>query len=319
MTSRRSQGARAVVTGAGSGIGRAFALELARRGGRIVCADIDIDRAEETVAMIDADGRGEGIALFCDVAEIDDMRTLAGRAPDLLGGPTTLMINNAGVGIGGRCVGSIGLDDWTWALDINLRGMVLGSELFLPQLRSAGRGGLINVASAAAFSAAPGMGAYNVGKAGVLALSETIAAELSGTDLAVTVLCPTFVKTNVAVDGRITGDAMKLAQTLMRYSGRSAEQVARSTLDANDRGRLYVVPQLDARALWLMKRLFPRTYTLGAGLLHRLAPAIAAVDPEVLESELLEPGVLEPGVSEHNSLASDAEIEAAPTRIEEGV
>jgi short-subunit dehydrogenase len=275
MTTRRSHDARAVVTGAGSGIGRAFALELARRGSHVLCADIDIDRASETVRMIDDVGRGEATAIFCDVADVEDLRTLADRAPDLLGGPTSLMINNAGVGIGGKAVGAIGLDDWQWALDINLRGMVYGSELFLPQLRESRRGGLINVASAAAFSAAPGMAAYNVGKAGVLALSETIAAELSGTDLAVTVLCPTFVQTNVAADGRITGEAMKVAEALMRRTGRSAEQVARQTLDANDRGRLYVVPQFDAKAIWLAKRLMPRTYAFGAGLVHRIQPQLA--------------------------------------------
>ncbi|RPA06150.1 SDR family NAD(P)-dependent oxidoreductase [Gordonia sp. OPL2] len=280
MTTRRSHDARAVITGAGSGIGRAFALELARRGSRVLCADIDIDRANDTVKLIDEIGRGEGTAIFCDVADVDDLQTLAERAPELLGGPTSLMINNAGVGIGGKAVGCIGLDDWRWALDINLRGMVYGSELFLPQLRESGRGGLINVASAAAFSAAPGMAAYNVGKAGVLALSETIAAELSGTDLAVTVLCPTFVQTNVAADGRITGEALKVAEALMRRTGKSAEQVARGTLDANDRGRLYVVPQFDAKAIWLVKRLMPRTYTFGAGLLHRLQPQLATTETD---------------------------------------
>ncbi|WAC57521.1 SDR family NAD(P)-dependent oxidoreductase [Gordonia sp. SL306] len=276
MTAKRSYDARAVVTGAGSGIGRAFAVELARRGGRVLCADIDIDRATETVRLIDQAGHGQAEAISCDVADADDMRALAARALDHLGGPADLMINNAGVGIGGRAVGTIGVDDWEWALGINLRGMVYGSELFLPQLRESGRAGLINVASAAAFSAAPGMGAYNVGKAGVLALSETIAAEVAGSGIAVTVLCPTFVRTNVAADGRITGEAMKVAETLMRLSGRSPEQVARQTLDANDRGRLYVMPQIDAKAIWLFKRLAPRTYTFGAGLLQRFLPDLVS-------------------------------------------
>ncbi|GAA3710542.1 SDR family NAD(P)-dependent oxidoreductase [Gordonia hankookensis] len=282
MTTKRSYDAHAVVTGAGSGIGRAFAIELARRGGHVLCADIDGGRAEETVRLIEATGRGRAEPIVCDVADPDDMRTLAAHALSCFDGPTTLMINNAGVGIGGRPVGAIGLADWEWALGINLRGMVYGSELFLPQLRDAGHGGLINVASAAAFSAAPGMAAYNVGKAGVLALSETIAAELSGSDLAVTVLCPTFVKTNVAADGRITAEAMKLAETLMRLSGKSPEQVARQTLDANDRGRLYVVPQVEAKTIWLMKRLLPRTYTIGAGILNRLSPLLTATDAETI-------------------------------------
>ncbi|MCH5645517.1 SDR family NAD(P)-dependent oxidoreductase [Gordonia sp. ABSL49_1] len=274
MSSRRTRRARAVVTGAGSGIGRAFAVEIARRGGQVLCADIDQDRAHATVEIIERADRGRASAYFCDVSQVDDMRALADRAREYFSGPTSLMINNAGVGIGGRAVGSIGIDDWEWALGINLRGMIYGSELFLPQLQESGTGGLINVASAAAFSAAPGMGAYNVGKAGVLALSETMAAELAGSDVAVTVLCPTFVRTNVAADGRITADAMKLAQTLMRITGRSADQVARQTLDANDRGRLYVLPQLDARIIWLAKRLLPRTYAVGAGLLGRALPTV---------------------------------------------
>ncbi|MBT0566299.1 SDR family NAD(P)-dependent oxidoreductase [Williamsia sp. CHRR-6] len=268
----RTQQTKAVVTGAGSGIGRAFALELARRGGEVICADIDGDRAKETVALIDRLPAGRAHPVVCDVAQTSEIDDLATFAEDTFGGPTTLLINNAGVGIGGKPVGEIGVDDWQWALGINLWGMVYGSERFLPQLRLAGRAGLINVASTAAFSAAPTMAAYNVGKAGVLALSETIAAESAGTELAVTVLCPTFVKTNVAVDGRITDQATKLAETVMRYTGLSADRVAKGTLDAHDRGQLYVVPQLDAKAIWALKRHLPRTYTAGLGLMNRLLP-----------------------------------------------
>lgn len=271
---RRTHGARAVVTGAGSGIGRAFAVELARRGGSVICADIDADRAKETASIIDELGSGSAHAVFCDVSRTEDIDALADLAEDHFAAPTSLMINNAGVGIGGRPVGEIGLADWQWALGINLWGMVYGSERFVPQLRRSGRAGLINVASTAAFSAAPSMAAYNVGKAGVLALSETIAAESGGTDLAVTVLCPTFVKTNVAVDGRIAGGASQLAQTAMRWTGVSAERVARTTLDAHDHGRLYVVPQPDARLIWAAKRHLPRTYTAGLGLLNRALPAL---------------------------------------------
>lgn len=276
MTQRRTHQARAVVTGAGSGIGQAFALELARRGGRVLCADLDLDRATHTAELIADAGRGSALPLFCDVSNSDDMAHLAQRAREYFDAPTNLMINNAGVGIGGRAVGEIGLDDWSWALGINLHGMVFGSELFMPQLRESGSGGLINVASAAAFAAAPGMAAYNTGKAAVLALSETIAAEVSGTGLVVTVLCPTFVKTNVAADGRISGGSRDLAERLMRTTGKSPQSIARRTLDAHDHGRLYVVPQLDAKAIWLAKRLMPRLYTHGAGLLSRIVPTTSS-------------------------------------------
>lgn len=264
--------ARAVVTGAGSGIGRAFALELSHRGGEVVCADIDPDRAAETVALIEAQG-GTAYAATVDVADRSAVEALAEFVRKVFDGPPTLVVNNAGVGIGGRAVGDIGLDDWSWALGINLWGVVHGCELFAPMLREAGRGGIINVASAAGFAAAPSMGPYNVSKAGVMSLSETLAAELAGSGIGVTVLCPTFVKTNVARDGRITDGSKNLAGTLMKLTGISPEGVAAQTLDALDLGRLYVVPQLDANIIWHLKRHFPTPYTRGLGLLNRLLPS----------------------------------------------
>lgn len=265
-------GAKAVVTGAGSGIGRAFALELAGRGGEVVCADIDEGRAKETVGLIEARG-GRAHVVVVDVADRAAVESLAAFARTVFDGPPTLVINNAGVGIGGRPVGDIGLDDWNWALGINLWGVVHGCELFAPMLREAGRGGIINVASAAGFAAAPSMGPYNVSKAGVMSLSETLAAELAGTGVNVTVLCPTFVKTNVARDGRITEGSKNLAGALMKLTGISPDGVAAQTLDALDLGRLYVVPQLDANVIWHLKRHFPTPYVRGLGLLTRLLPA----------------------------------------------
>lgn len=270
--SRRTHGARAVVTGAGSGIGRAFALEIAARGGQVICADIDEARADETVALIERDHPGAAHAFRCDVARREDVELLAHFADTLFERPVSLVINNAGVGIGGKPVGRIGFDNWQWALDINLWGVVHGCEVFAPRLRATGRGGIINVASAAGFAAAPSMAAYNVSKAGVLSLSETMAAELHGTGVAVTVLCPTFVRTNVARDGRITKESAQLADFLMRWTGFSPERVARTALDAHDRGQLYVLPQLDARVVWLLKRHFPARYTYVLGLLDRLLP-----------------------------------------------
>jgi NAD(P)-dependent dehydrogenase (short-subunit alcohol dehydrogenase family) len=269
---QRTANAKAVVTGAGSGIGRAFAIELAKRGGEVVCADIDDERAAETVALIGELGRGSGHVAPCDVSERSAVELLAKRAEEIFDGAPTCVINNAGVGIGGKPVGDIGFDDWGWALGINLWGVIHGCEVFTPMLRNAGRGGIINVASAAGFAAAPSMAAYNVSKAGVVSLSETLAAELSGTALTVTLLCPTFVKTNVFTDGRITPSSMNLSQQLARWTGVSPESVAVRTLDAHDRGRLYVVPQLDATVIWHLKRHLPGLYARGAGVLGRLLP-----------------------------------------------
>jgi short-subunit dehydrogenase len=116
------------------------------------------------------------------------------------------------------------------------------------------------------------MAAYNVSKAGVLSLSETLAAELSGSAIKVTVLCPTFVKTNIVDSGRITDETTQLAMKLMRWTGFSPAKVARTCLDAHDRGDLYCMPQLEAKIGWNVKRLVPGTYTRAIGLASRAAP-----------------------------------------------
>lgn len=268
---RLSHRANAVVTGAGSGIGQAFAIELASRGGDVVCSDVDLAAARRTVETIEDQG-GKAVARRCDVSKLDHVQELADVAEIRFGAAPTLIVNNAGVGAGGSVIGEAPIEDWKWTLDINLWGAIHGCHVFAPQLRDAGHGGIINVASAASFSAAPRMAAYNVSKAGVLSLSETLAAELSGTGVRVSVLCPTFVKTNIIEAGRISRSSTDMAETLMRLTGMSARRVARTTLDAHDRGALYVMPQLDAKAVWEIKRHTPRTYTRAVGLLERFSP-----------------------------------------------
>ncbi|QIV80914.1 SDR family NAD(P)-dependent oxidoreductase [Mycolicibacterium frederiksbergense] len=269
---RRSKGADAVVTGAGSGIGAAFALELAARGGRVVCSDINENAARATAAEITAAG-GEATALRCDVSKIEDVQALADAAQNWFDGAPTLVINNAGVGAGGTPIGEVSLDDWNWVLGVNLWGPIHGCHVFTPILRAAQTDqprGIINVASAAAFGAAPGMAAYNVSKAGTLSLSETLAAELAGTGINVTALCPTFVKTNILDTDRITAGSSQLADTLMRWTGFSPQKVARMCLDTNDRGGLYCMPQPDARIGWGIKRFTPTVYTRAVGLTTRI-------------------------------------------------
>jgi NAD(P)-dependent dehydrogenase (short-subunit alcohol dehydrogenase family) len=270
-----SHGALAVVTGAGSGIGAAFAAELGNRGGTVVCSDIDEAAAQKTVDAIVERG-AKAMAIRCDVSRFDDVSALAEKAQSFFGAAPTLVVNNAGVGAGGAAIGDVPLDDWAWTLGVNLWGPIHGCHVFTPILRDAGPWGpghaprgIINVASAAAFAAAPGMAAYNVSKAGVLSLSETLAAELSGTAVRVTVLCPTFVKTKILESGRITEESGELADKLMRWTGLSPDKVARTCLDAHDRGELYCMPQLDAKIGWNIKRLAPQSYTRVAGLVSR--------------------------------------------------
>lgn len=266
---KRSHSANAVVTGAGSGIGAAFVAELHRRGGQILCSDIDEDAAHATARAVTERG-GRATAVRCDVSNFSDVERLAAKAQTWFDGPPTLVINNAGVGAGGQPIGEVPLDDWRWVLDVNLWGPIHGCHVFTPLLRDAGYGGIVDVASAAAFGAAPGMAAYNVSKAGVLSLSETLAAELSGSGVNVTVLCPTFVKTNIVESGRISTQSTQLAQRLMKWTGFSPQRVARMCLDTHDRGGLYCMPQPDARIGWNIKRFTPTMYTRAVGLTTRV-------------------------------------------------
>ena len=119
---RRSSQSRAVVTGAGSGIGRAFAWELARRDGQVVCADIKGARAEQTAEAICSELGAKAIAVVCDVASLDDVVVLADTAAEWLSGPVDFVVNNAGVGVGGHPVGEIPISDWQWTMDVNLWG-----------------------------------------------------------------------------------------------------------------------------------------------------------------------------------------------------
>lgn len=263
-----SYNARAVVTGAGSGIGRSFALEIARRGGSVVCADINEEAAQETVALIEEMG-GTAFAIKCDVGRAAQVRSLASQSAKLFGAPATLLVNNAGVGVGGK-IEDMTLDDWKWAVNINLWGVIHGCHYFVPVFKKAKEGAIINVASAASYTAAPEMSIYNVTKAGVRALSETLFAELKRDNISVNVLCPTLVPTNIIKDGRIPGRYAKLADhALMNYALTTSDKVAKLTLDRLDKGKLYTTPQVDAKLFWLMKRASPALYTRFLGFSYR--------------------------------------------------
>ncbi|MFW1648144.1 SDR family NAD(P)-dependent oxidoreductase [Acinetobacter nosocomialis] len=264
-----SRNAYAVVTGAGSGIGRSFAVELAKRGGSIVCADINLEAAKETVKLIEQLGQ-KAFAVQCDVGQAEQVQALADQAEQLLDHPVTLIINNAGVGLGGK-FDEMSLEDWKWCMHVNLWGVIHGCHAFVPKLKKLGYGAIINVASAASYTAAPEMSVYNVTKAGVLALSETLSAELRKFNIKVNVLCPTLVPTNIIKNGRIPGRYSKLADhALMNYAMTTSEAVAALTLNRLDRGQLYTTPQIDAKLFWLMKRTSPTLYAKFLGLSYQL-------------------------------------------------
>lgn len=246
---------RAVVTGAGSGLGRALSLELARRRARVVVSDLNPATAEETARLV-RDAGGEARVVSCDVRSAEQVQSLADEAFAAWGG-VDLLVNNAGVASGGL-VGELSLDAWRFVLDINLWGVIHGCHVFTPRLRQQGSGHILNIASAAGLVSAPYLAPYNASKAAVVALSETLYQELREARVGVTVACPMFFPTNIANSSQLEDSPQKRAfQRLVSEGKLSAEEVARRLLHSVDAGALYALPMAEGRWLWRLKRMAP--------------------------------------------------------------
>lgn len=266
----------AVVTGAGSGLGRALTLRLAASGAHVLAADLQHASALKTQALAHARG-GRVDVMDVDVANAADVERLAAES-DRLFGTADLIVNNAGVAVAGD-LEAVPLDDWRWLLDINLRGVVYGCHVFVPRLRRAGRGAILNVASIAGLVHLPGMSAYNASKAAVVALSETLYAELRPAGIGVTVLCPTFFQTKIIEHGRSHDPrASRLGSVIMARSRTSADDVARAALTAVARRRLHCLPMRDGRVFWRLKRLAPGAFVrlVGSRRMRALGGRVAA-------------------------------------------
>lgn len=191
----------AVVTGAGSGIGRAVAEALAAEGARVVAADIEQPPLDETVDAIRAAG-GTAIGHRCDVSSWESVEALRDRCVETFGSADIVM-NNAGVA-GGGPIGDIELSAWEWTIGVNLWGVIHGVKAFLPAMIERGSGHVVNTASIAGHLASSGMGAYNTSKHAVSGFTETLQQEMvaGGTGVGVTCLCPGFVATNIVTSER---------------------------------------------------------------------------------------------------------------------
>jgi NAD(P)-dependent dehydrogenase (short-subunit alcohol dehydrogenase family) len=256
-------GKTVLVTGAASGIGRASALAFARRGARLVICDLNEAGLGETEEAIRRLGR-EVLGRRVDVADAESMRAFAEevhRGVDAL----DILMNNAGVAIGGGFLHTT-LEDWNWIVGINLMGVVHGCHFFLPKMVERGRGGhVINVSSAAGYTASEALSAYATTKFAVLGLSESLRDELQKHGIGVTAVCPGIINTPITRAARMRGPALDAQPKMISFYERrnyTPERVAENVLKAVQRNRGVAPISPEAWALYYLKRFAPGLLSL---------------------------------------------------------
>ncbi|WP_329522105.1 SDR family NAD(P)-dependent oxidoreductase [Spirillospora sp. NBC_01491] len=271
-------GALAVVTGAGAGIGRATALALAERGATVIAADVDLAAAERTVTLAKTLGTG-GAAHRVDVSDAAAMEAFAAgvreahRVPDIV-------VNNAGIAVTGSFLDT-GTAEWDRILGVNLWGVVHGSRLFGKQMAERVNalpnkpekpnygGHIVNIASAAAYAPSRALPAYCTTKAAVLMLSECMRAELAGSRIGVTAVCPGFTSTGIArnatfagLDSAGAGALRKRGEKALRMRGYPPEKVAERIVQAIIKNKPLVPVNFEGHVLRALSRVSPASLRL---------------------------------------------------------
>jgi NAD(P)-dependent dehydrogenase (short-subunit alcohol dehydrogenase family) len=233
-----------------------LALDLASRKARLYLTDINLAELEITKAAGLKNGAESVEIRKSDVRELSEVKEAADEMQSLWGG-ADLVINNAGVAAAGWFE-SIEAETWRWVIDTNLWGVIYGCQAFVPRMRKQGSGFVLNIASCAGIFNGPRMAPYNVSKAGVISLSETLRAELAGTGVSVSVACPFFFPTKILDNMRTTNPKeVEFGRKLTKKAGTTAEAIARACLDGTERRRFYILPGFQLQGFWNLKRLFP--------------------------------------------------------------
>jgi len=255
---RRFPEKRIFITGGGSGLGRALALEFASRKWRVAIGDIHDARGAETARMVRELG-GTPLDFHCDVTLPQDLET-AMQTLSQAWGSIDILVNNAGIAIAGE-MEKIPMEKWERILATNLKSVIYGCRTFIPLMEAQGGGHIVNVGSNAGIASLPEMGPYNMTKAGVISLSETLRIELAAKNIGVTLLAPTFFKTRLMESFYAPDDRQcRLANRFFDRALCTADDVAARTWHAVRRNRFYVIPQVDGKLVWLAKRIAPELY-----------------------------------------------------------
>ena len=261
MDVRNLAGKWALVTGAASGIGKATALALARRGADVVLCDVDQSGLKITQDLAASLGR-KTVARRVDVSRRDDMASFADEVHRDLEA-IDILVNNAGVALGASFEETL-LEDWDWIISINLLGVIHGLHYFVPNMVARGRvGHVVNIASMAGLLAVRSLSAYSTTKFAVVGLSEALRAELVSHGIGVTAVCPGFVNTPLVESARMRGKAGEALahQEIVDFVERrqhTPERVAETILRAIQRNRAIAPVFPEAWLGYYMKRFTPR-------------------------------------------------------------
>ncbi|MEE4249397.1 MAG: SDR family oxidoreductase [Alcanivoracaceae bacterium] len=251
---------RVLITGGASGLGKELAKQYLKSGARVLITDINEQRGNE--AEFELRPLGEVHFVKASTTVDADWNDLLEWATNKWGG-LDVLVNNAGVAAGGR-IDKISMEDWDWIIDINLKGVIRGCRTFVPLFKKQKSGHIVNIASLAAVANAPTMSSYNVTKAGVVSLSETLRHELTPYGIHTTVVCPSFFQTNLAESMRTPEAGMDQTVRKLLSGGKlSAEQVAAKIVRAQQKQRFLELPHTEGKALALIKRYVPALYNYG--------------------------------------------------------
>jgi NAD(P)-dependent dehydrogenase (short-subunit alcohol dehydrogenase family) len=261
------KGKVAVVTGAGSGIGRSTAILLGKLGARVYVADLNGAAAIDTAGTInDAGGKATGHTI--DVTQPEQLNALADEVFEAEG-RVDILHNNAGIGHAGQ-VKDTPLEDWQKVIGVNVFGVVNGLNAFVPRMiEQGGEAHIVNTASMAGLAASAGMAPYVTSKFGVTGMSLALDAELKPSGIRVTALCPGVIDTAIVKESTIRGSIEKKHDTLTNFyktKGASPDVVAKDAVNAILRKQVIKPsPAWQVTPGWILMRISPRAYTAVAG------------------------------------------------------
>ena len=263
----------AVITGAGSGIGQALAVALARRGCNLALGDVDSKGLEKTRALLE----GTGVKVSVHQLDVANRQALEQFADEVMAfhGRVSLLFNNAGVALAGAAADQ-SEEDFHWLMNINFWGVVNGCQIFLPILRKQPQSHIINISSVFGLIAVPTQSAYNASKFAVRGYSEALQQELAGSNVGVSVVCPGGVRTSIAANARVDkasaealGGGESFAKRFDKLARTSPAQAAEIILGGVSKGDKRILVGRDARVIHWIIRLFPRSYD---SLMARIMP-----------------------------------------------